>query len=58
MRFNFYQSMKFQDNEKAMCMRVDNSIPLVDEFLYELVHDDLLERCVTWSLLIIEFVGS
>ena len=48
----FYQSMKFLDNEKDMCMRVGSLIPSIDELLCDLVTKDLLKRCLTSSLLI------
>ena len=46
--------MKFPDNEKAMCMRVDSLLPSTNELPWDLVIEEPLERCLTKSLLITE----
>ena len=50
MKFNLYQSLKFSDDARAICMRVDSLIPFSDGLIYDFMTRDPLEVCLTQSL--------
>ena len=53
-KFNLYQSLKFSDDVRAICMRVDSLIPSRDGMTYDFMTKDPLEDCLTRSLSIKE----
>ena len=50
MKFNLYKSMEFPSDINASCMRINNLIPLRDDFLYDFGTRSPLEACLTKSL--------
>ena len=49
-KFNLAKTMRFIDDDKRTCMRVDSLIPSVNEALHDMVERDPLEKCLTESL--------
>ena len=50
MKFNLTKNVKFSNDEKGTCMRVDSLIPSIDDVLHDRIERDPLKKCVTMSL--------
>ena len=46
-KFNLTKTVKFTDDDKRSCMRVDSLILLIGEVLHDMVERDPLEKCLT-----------
>ena len=49
-KFNLIKNVRFVDDDKGTCMRVDSLIPSIDDVLHDMIERDLLEQCLTESL--------
>ena len=53
-KFNLTKTMRFSDDDKRTCMRVDSLIPSIGEVLHDMVERDPLEKCLTESLSMVD----
>ena len=44
MEFNWYHNLRFVDDDKAICMRVNSLIPSRDKLIYDFMERDPLEK--------------
>ena len=49
-KFNLTKTVRFADDDKKTCMRMDSLIPSISEVLHDMVDRDPLEKCWTGSL--------
>ena len=52
MRLNLTKNVKFSDNDKGTCMRVDSLILSIDDLMDDMIKKDPLEKCLIESLFI------
>ena len=52
MRLNLTKNVRFADNDKGTCMRVDSLILSIDDLLDDMIKKDPLEKCLIESLFI------
>ena len=50
MKFNLTNNVRFADDEKIDCMRVDSLIPSIDDVLHDMIEGDPLEKFLMESL--------
>ena len=53
-KFNLTKTVRFPDDDKVSCMRVESLIPSIGELLHDMVKRDPLEKCLTKSLSMID----
>ena len=53
-KFYLTKTVKFSDNDKITCMRVDSLIPSIGEVLHDMAKWDPLEKCLTKSLYMVD----
>ena len=49
-KFNLTKTLRFADDDKRTCMRVDSLIPSIPKVLHDMVEHDPLEKCLIESL--------
>ena len=49
-KFNLTKTLRFSDDDKGTCMRVDSMIPSIGEVLQDMAKRDPLEKCLNESL--------
>ena len=49
-KFNLTKTVRFADDDKGTCMRVDSLIPSIDDVMHDMIKRDSLEKCSTGSL--------
>ena len=49
-KFNLTKIVRFANDDKGTCMRVDSFIPSIGEVLHDMVTRDPLEKCLIKSL--------
>ena len=57
-RFNLTKTMRFFNDDKRTCMRVDSLIPSINEVLHCMVESNPLEKCLTESLSMVDLEFS
>ena len=53
-KFNLTKTVRFADDGKGTCMRVDRLIPSIGDEFHDMVEQDPLEKCLTESLSMID----
>ena len=53
-KFYLTKPVRFSDNDKITCMRVDSLIPSIGEVLHDMAKWDPLEKCLTKSLSMVD----
>ena len=49
-KFNLTKAVRFSDDDKGNCRRVDSLIPSIDDVLWDMIKNDPLEKCLIKSL--------
>ena len=49
-KFNLTKNMRFVDDNKGTCMRIDSLILSINDVLHDMIERDPLEKCLTKSL--------
>ena len=49
-KFYLIKNVRFADDDKGTCMRVDSLIPSIDDVLHDMIERDHLEKCLMESL--------
>ena len=50
MKFNLTKTVRFVEDDKGTCMRIDSLIPLIGDVLHDMITRDPLEKCLIESL--------
>ena len=46
-KFNLTKTVRFVNDDKTTCMRINGLIPSINEVLHDMVERDPLEKCLT-----------
>ena len=46
-KFNLTKTVRFEENDKRTCMRVDSLIHSIGDVLHDMIKRDPLEKCLT-----------
>ena len=49
-KFNLTKTVRFADDNKGTCIRVDSLIPSIGDMLHDMIKRDPLEKCLIESL--------